>query len=139
MRIIVLRPSTGHGEFRNAVLADDPRKCPPKCPSDCDLDASSDAEVFPLPRPPSCRQPLGHGFAAGTYKPDEDAFGNVTKGDRFATFHVRSGLSVLGGFAGVGGAYPDDRGSFVYDDFILFPTTLSGNIGIGAPLAEPVE
>ncbi len=54
--------------------------------------------------------------ADGTYKPTSTA-------DRTATFRVKSGVAVLGGYAGGGAADPDSR------DSAAFPTILSGDIG----------
>ena len=38
--------------------------------------------------------------AGGVYKPDEDEGGNVTPGDRTATFQLINGVALYGGFAG---------------------------------------
>ncbi len=55
--------------------------------------------------------------AQGTYKPSSAV-------DRYATFQLLSGVSVVGGFAGAGEANPDLR------DPATFATILSGDIGI---------
>ena len=60
--------------------------------------------------------------AQGTYKPDEDEGGNVTPGDRLASFQLINGVALMGGFAGVGAADPDAR------DPDTFPSVLSGDI-----------
>src|SRR5829696_3772240 len=54
--------------------------------------------------------------ADGTYRP-------TTGVDRNATFQLKSGVSVLGGYAGVGSADPDARDANGYRSF------LSGDIG----------
>ncbi len=54
--------------------------------------------------------------ADGTYYP-------TTGTDRAATFQLKNGVSILGGFAGHGAADPDAR------DVALAPSILSGNIG----------
>ncbi len=60
--------------------------------------------------------------AQGSYKPDQDEGGNVTPSDRLATFQLVSGVSLMGGYAGIGQANPDDR------DFDLYITNLSGDL-----------
>jgi len=55
--------------------------------------------------------------AQGIYKPDQGA--SVTPGDRTATFQLKNGVAVKGGFAGVG----ETRVVLVY------VTTLSGDLG----------
>ena len=61
--------------------------------------------------------------AQGVYKPDRDEAGNVTAGDREASFQLRSGLALLGGFRGSGsGGDRDDR------DIAAFETILSGDL-----------
>ncbi|MFQ5413909.1 MAG: hypothetical protein ACE5E6_05575, partial [Phycisphaerae bacterium] len=54
--------------------------------------------------------------AAGVYRPDG------ASGNRSLSFNLVSGVSLLGGFAGLGGADPDAR------DPVLFVTTLSGDL-----------
>ena len=39
--------------------------------------------------------------AGGTYNPDMDEAGNVTPGDRTATFQLKSGVALYGGYAGL--------------------------------------
>lgn len=66
--------------------------------------------------------------AAGTHRPDRDEGGVAVPGDRLATFGLRSGLAVRGGFEGLSGAHPDarDPGALV--------TLLSGDLlGDDAP------
>ena len=60
--------------------------------------------------------------AQGTYKPDQDEAGNVTSGDRQATFQLINGVALMGGFAGLGAPTPDDR------DITGFETILSGDL-----------
>ena len=62
--------------------------------------------------------------AAGTYKPDADEAGNVTPGDRTAAYQLANGVSVRGGYAGIGAVDPDER------DIGLYQTVLSGEIGL---------
>ena len=62
-------------------------------------------------------------IAAGTYTPDQDESGNVTPGDRAASFALGDGVALRGGYAGAaGGDSPDLR------DVDLFPTVLSGDL-----------
>ena len=58
--------------------------------------------------------------AQGTYRPDQDR--HAPLGDRNATFFVRHGVTVRGGFAGFGEPDPDAQ------DFELYETILSGNL-----------
>jgi predicted outer membrane repeat protein len=60
--------------------------------------------------------------AQGTYTPDQDEAGNVTPGDRLATFQLLDGVSLMGGHAGLGTPDPELR------DLDLFETTLSGDL-----------
>ncbi len=60
--------------------------------------------------------------AQGIYKPDQDEAGHVTPGDTTATFQLVSGVTMAGGYAGIGEADPDDR------DVALYVTTLSGDL-----------
>jgi hypothetical protein len=60
--------------------------------------------------------------AQGTYTPDHDEGGNVTPGDREASFELVDGVSLFGGFAGVGSKNPDER------DPELYETVLSGDL-----------
>ncbi len=61
--------------------------------------------------------------AGGTYTPDADEAGNVTPGDRAATFQLASGVSLRGGYAGIGAPDPDAR------DIAVHESVLSGEIG----------
>ena len=61
--------------------------------------------------------------AQGTYKPDQDEGGNVSPGDRGATFQLISGVTLYGGFAGLANpADPDER------DIAPYATILSGDL-----------
>ncbi|MHC4305197.1 MAG: right-handed parallel beta-helix repeat-containing protein [Planctomycetota bacterium] len=60
--------------------------------------------------------------AQGIYTPDQDEAGNVTPGDRNATFHLVIGVTLMGGYAGIGMPDPDER------DIALYETTLSGDL-----------
>jgi parallel beta-helix repeat protein len=60
--------------------------------------------------------------AQGTYAPDQDEAGNVTPGDRTATFQLLNGVSLMGGYAGLGAGDPDER------DIELYETVLSGDL-----------
>ena len=55
--------------------------------------------------------------AKGTYKPTAGT-------DRTATFNLKSGVSILGGYGGIGAALPDTR------DVVNNLTILSGDIGV---------
>ena len=66
-------------------------------------------------------------LARGTYKPDRDEVGNVTLGDRFATFQLINGVSVSGGYRGCPngdctGGDPNQR------DVVAYETILSGDL-----------
>ena len=58
----------------------------------------------------------------GTYQPDRDEAGDVTPGDRAASFGLLDGVAILGGFAGIGAADPDER------DPALFTSILTGDL-----------
>ncbi len=58
----------------------------------------------------------------GVYRPDQAEGGQVTPGDRTATFQLIDGVALRGGFAGFGAADPDER------DFELYETMLSGDL-----------
>lgn len=63
--------------------------------------------------------------AQGVYRPDQDEAGNITPGDREASFHLLSGVALRGGFLGLSagkGQDPDDR------DLTLYATFLSGDL-----------
>jgi probable HAF family extracellular repeat protein/parallel beta-helix repeat protein len=57
----------------------------------------------------------------GVYKPDRGA--GVTPGDRTATFQLINGVTVKGGYAGLGGPSPGMR------DIAKYETILSGDLG----------
>jgi hypothetical protein len=61
--------------------------------------------------------------AAGLYIPDQDKGGNVIPGERTATFQLKSGVVILGGYAGLANpGDPDAR------DIEHYRTTLSGDL-----------
>ena len=60
--------------------------------------------------------------ARGRYTPDRDESGNVTPGDRAASFHLVNGLVLEGGYAGLGARDPDLR------DVRANLTVLSGDL-----------
>jgi hypothetical protein len=58
--------------------------------------------------------------AQGIYKPDQGAA--VVSGDRYASFQLLNGVTVIGGFAGLGEPDPNER------DVVLYETILSGDL-----------
>ncbi len=60
--------------------------------------------------------------AQGIYRPDCSATNPGGNGDRRATFHLRNGVELRGGYAGLGAAEPDAI------DLALHPSTLSGDL-----------
>jgi len=58
--------------------------------------------------------------AQGTYRPDQGI--GITLGDRFATFRLRSGVAIEGGYAGFAEPDPDAR------DVDAYPTILTGDL-----------
>ena len=58
--------------------------------------------------------------AQGTYRPDQGE--HQTPGDRYASFHLLSGVKIYGGFAGFGAPNPDAR------DYKKYKTILSGDL-----------
>jgi len=63
--------------------------------------------------------------AGGVYKPDQDEAGNVTSGDREATFQLLNGVGLYGGYRGIdpnNPGDPDDR------DPSAFESILSGDL-----------
>ena len=63
-------------------------------------------------------------IAGGTYYPDQDEAGNVTLGDRAATFNLIDGITIQGGYRGLAGGGDADE-----LDPATFVTVLSGGIG----------
>ncbi len=61
---------------------------------------------------------VGH----GTYEPDQADNGGPTPGDRTASFELRAGVALFGGFAGYGAADPNAR------DLEVYETILSGDL-----------
>ncbi|MFC1783216.1 hypothetical protein ACFL02_06480 [Planctomycetota bacterium] len=60
--------------------------------------------------------------AEGTYQPDRDASDPNGSGDRTATFQLINGVTIKGGYPGLGAAEPDAR------DISKHPTILSGDL-----------
>ncbi len=70
--------------------------------------------------------------AGGVYRPDRGV--RVKRGDRWASFELRTGVAILGGHAGAGGPNPDAR------DIAAWRTILSGDLnGDDLPIADPCE
>ena len=65
----------------------------------------------------------------GRYTPDRDESGNVTRGDRAASFHLINGVVLEGGFAGFGAPDPDSRN--VSANRTLLSGDLDGDDGPG--------
>jgi len=63
--------------------------------------------------------------AEGTYWPDQDEGGNVVADDRSASFQLKSGVALLGGYAGIGAQNTDIR------DVAGQPSVLTGDVGVG--------
>lgn len=61
--------------------------------------------------------------AQGLYMPDQDEAGQVTPGDRSATFQLLNGVAIYGGYAGL--ANPNDPDA---RDVQAYETTLSGDL-----------
>ncbi|MCD6393801.1 MAG: lamin tail domain-containing protein [Planctomycetes bacterium] len=60
--------------------------------------------------------------AQGIYEPDEDTDNPTGTGERVATFQLKNGVAVKGGYAGFGEPYPDAW------DVELYETILSGDL-----------
>ena len=87
-------------------------------------DALSDANT--------AEKPVEIRVAQGIYTPDRGA--GITRGDRGAVFQLINGVSVLGGFAGIGAIEPDVKCVEV------FKTILSGDLaGDDAEVDDPDE
>ena len=72
--------------------------------------------------------------AAGVYKPDQDEGGNVTPGDRTATFQLINGVLIKGSYAGSGQPDPNAR------DIVLYESILSGDLnGNDVPVSDPCD
>ena len=67
-------------------------------------------------------------IAQGIYKPDQGV-GKI-RGDRTATFQLKDGVTVKGGYAGFGEPDPNAR------DFVAYETILSGDIGTVADFSD---
>jgi hypothetical protein len=62
--------------------------------------------------------------ARGRYVPDQNSANPSGSGDRGATFQLKNGVAVTGGYAGVGETYPDAR------DIAAYETVLSGDLNV---------
>ncbi|MBU0717897.1 MAG: right-handed parallel beta-helix repeat-containing protein, partial [Planctomycetes bacterium] len=69
--------------------------------------------------------------AGGTYTPDRDEAGNVTPGDREATFQLINGVAILGGYAGLA-----DLDAPNHRDISMYETVLSGDLDENDPSVE---
>jgi predicted outer membrane repeat protein len=68
--------------------------------------------------------------AAGIYTPDQGL--GISRGDREASFTLRPGMIILGGYAGTGASDPDTR------DLTAYATILSGDLNNDdQPVADP--
>jgi len=67
--------------------------------------------------------------AQGVYTPDQGAW--VTPHDRTATFRIRSGLSIKGGYAGFGHPDPDRRDTEMYETILSGDLLGNDNVSIG--------
>ena len=79
--------------------------------------------------------------AAGIYKPDEDTGNPTGTGDRGATFQLKKGVAIRGGYAGAGAPEPNIRDIKKYET--ILSGDLNGNdVGINDPcdlLTEPTR
>lgn len=66
--------------------------------------------------------------AQGTYKPDEDSNHPAGTGDRQATFQLKNGVAIKGGYAGLGEADPNAR------DVRVYISVLSGDLSQTLPV-----
>ena len=71
--------------------------------------------------------------AGGTYRPDQDEAGNVTPGNRAATFQLLNGVALLGGYAGFGAPDPNLR------DIALHESILGGDLAGNDVYVDCVE
>jgi L-ascorbate metabolism protein UlaG (beta-lactamase superfamily) len=70
--------------------------------------------------------------AQGTYRPDQGT--GITAGSRVATFQIKTGVAVKGGYAGLSQVDPNSR------DSVPFETILSGDLkGDDAAVADPCQ
>jgi predicted outer membrane repeat protein len=80
----------------------------------------------------SAEKPVEIRVAQGIYKPDQGA--NQTPGDREATFQLINGVTLKGGYAGLGGPDPNARDSKLYESI------LSGDLADNdAPVDDPFK
>ncbi|MDH4240130.1 MAG: lamin tail domain-containing protein, partial [Phycisphaerae bacterium] len=72
--------------------------------------------------------------AEGVYKPDEDTDNPTGTGDREATFQLKNGVTVKGGYAGFGESNPGAR------DIHAYATVLSGDLdGNDVEVGDPCD
>jgi hypothetical protein len=72
--------------------------------------------------------------AEGVYKPDEDTGNPTGTGDREATFQLKNGVTIKGGYAGFGESNPDAR------DIHAYATVLSGDLdGNDVEVGDPCD
>jgi len=70
----------------------------------------------------AAEKPVETRVAQGTYRPDEDTLHPAGTGDREATFQLINGVTLKGGYAGLGEPVPNAR------DIRLYETILSGDL-----------
>jgi len=78
--------------------------------------------------------------AAGTYKPDCNCSNPNGTGDRTATFQLKNGVAIYGGFAGLGAPDPNFRDPNLYDETILSGDLAGNDVDVNDPcdlLTEP--
>jgi hypothetical protein len=68
----------------------------------------------------SSPKPVEIRVAQGIYKPDRGT--GITPGDRYATFQLKSGVAIKGGYAGLNHPNPNTR------DIVRYKTILSGDL-----------
>jgi len=80
----------------------------------------------------SAAKPVEIRVAEGIYKPDQGV--GITPGDRTATFQLKNGVAIRGGYAGFGEPDPNAR------DVELYETILSGDLaGNDVDVNEPTD
>ena len=80
----------------------------------------------------SVTEPVEIRVAQGIYKPDQGE--GITPGDRTATFHLKSGVAIKGGYAGLGTPDPNGR------DIDAYETILSGDLdGNDVEVIDPCD
>jgi len=80
------------------------------------------------------RSPVEIRVARGVYRPDRSSDHPFGTGDREATFYLRDGVSIRGGFAGAGAPDPNNR------DIVSCETILSGDLaGNDVAVVDPCD